>query len=109
MTGLDDFLPAEEKVQEVLGDPALDFRAMAVVSDLFRTSAAIRRPAPRREGRSLGHRVAHTRRSPHDREALPRFNAEEVSVTDHLRPDQQEALASMLRSMLRRVGTDAAG
>jgi DNA-binding MarR family transcriptional regulator len=42
-------------------------------------------------------------------ELFPRFNAEEVALTDHLRPDQQEALASMLRSMLRRVGTDAAG
>ena len=82
MTGLDDLLPAEEKMQEVLGHLPLDFRAMAVVSNLF----------------------LHT-----IEKLFPRFNAEEVSVTDHLRPDQQEALASMLRSMLRRVGTDAAG
>lgn len=38
---------------------------------------------------------------------FPRFNAEEVVVTAHLRPEQQEALASMLRSMLRRVGDGA--
>ena len=82
MTGLDDFLPAEEKVQEVLGHLPFDFRAMVVVSNLF----------------------LHT-----IEKLFPRFNAEEVSVTDHLRPDQQEALASILRSMLRRVGTDAAG
>jgi DNA-binding MarR family transcriptional regulator len=37
-------------------------------------------------------------------ELFPRFNAEEVEVTAHLLPEQQEALASMLRSMLRRVG-----
>ena len=37
-------------------------------------------------------------------ELFPRFNAEEVAVTAHLEPEQQEALASMLRSMLRRVG-----
>src|SRR5919107_5646797 len=43
MTGLDGLLPAEEKVRQALGDLPLDFRAMAVVSNLFRTSAAIRR------------------------------------------------------------------
>jgi DNA-binding MarR family transcriptional regulator len=37
---------------------------------------------------------------------FPRFNAEEVVVTDHLEAGQQEALASMLRSMLRRVSVD---
>jgi DNA-binding MarR family transcriptional regulator len=35
---------------------------------------------------------------------FPRFNAEEVAVTAHLAPDQQEQLAGLLRSMLRRVG-----
>jgi hypothetical protein len=35
---------------------------------------------------------------------FPRFNAEEVAVTDHLDTTQQDELASMLRSMLRRVG-----
>src|SRR4029453_2361147 len=38
-----DLLPAERKVVEELGDLPLDFRAMAVVSNLFRSSAAIRR------------------------------------------------------------------
>jgi MarR family transcriptional regulator, organic hydroperoxide resistance regulator len=41
--GDDDLLPAERKVLEELGHLPLDFRAMAVVSNLFRTSAAIRR------------------------------------------------------------------
>jgi MarR family transcriptional regulator, organic hydroperoxide resistance regulator len=36
-------LPAELKVTEVLGGMPLDFRAMAVVSNLFRSSTAIRR------------------------------------------------------------------
>jgi MarR family transcriptional regulator, organic hydroperoxide resistance regulator len=39
----DDLLPSERKVLERLGDMQLDFRAMAVVSNLFRASAAIRR------------------------------------------------------------------
>ena len=43
MTSDDDLLPAERKVEEALGDLPLDFRAMAVVSNLFRSSAAIRR------------------------------------------------------------------
>ncbi|HSJ50651.1 MAG TPA: MarR family transcriptional regulator [Actinomycetota bacterium] len=34
-------------------------------------------------------------------ELFPRFNAEEVAVTAHLSPDQQEAMAALLRSMLR--------
>jgi len=37
-------------------------------------------------------------------ELFPRFNAEEVTVTAHLAPEQQEQLAALLRSMLRRVG-----
>jgi DNA-binding MarR family transcriptional regulator len=168
MTGHDDLLPAERKVQEALGDLPLDFRAMAVVSNLFRTSAAIRRHMEANvlsadrlswtsfvvlwvlwvwgdlEARELAaavgisrptgtgvvktlearrfvarHRDARDGRmvivslTPEGRDTIeklfPRFNAEEVSVTDHLEPDQQEALASMLRSMLRRVGTDAGG
>lgn len=36
-------------------------------------------------------------------ELFPRFNAEESAVTAHLTPDQQEAMAAMLRSMLRTV------
>ena len=39
----DDLLPAERKVVEVLGDRDLDFAAMWAVSNLFRSSAAIRR------------------------------------------------------------------
>jgi DNA-binding MarR family transcriptional regulator len=38
-----DLLPAERKVLEELGHMPLDFQAMAVVSNLFRASAAIRR------------------------------------------------------------------
>jgi len=38
-----DLLPAEQKVTEALGHLPLDFRAMAVVSNLFRSSTAIRR------------------------------------------------------------------
>ena len=37
---------------------------------------------------------------------FPRFNAEEIAVTAHLEPEQQEQLAGMLRSMLRTVGND---
>jgi DNA-binding MarR family transcriptional regulator len=36
---------------------------------------------------------------------FPRFNAEEVELTNHLDPQEQERLAALLRSMLRRVGT----
>ncbi len=39
----EELLPAERKVLEQLGHLPLDFRAMAVVSNLFRVSAAIRR------------------------------------------------------------------
>lgn len=41
--GADGLLPAERKVQEALGHLALDFRAMGAISNLFRTSTAIRR------------------------------------------------------------------
>ncbi len=40
---MDELLPAERKVLDVLGDHSLDFRAMWAVSNLFRASAAIRR------------------------------------------------------------------
>jgi DNA-binding MarR family transcriptional regulator len=43
LPGDDGLLPAERKVQEVLGHLALDFRAMGAISNLFRTSTAIRR------------------------------------------------------------------
>ncbi|MGZ8600808.1 MAG: MarR family winged helix-turn-helix transcriptional regulator [Actinomycetota bacterium] len=42
-------------------------------------------------------------------ELFPRFNAEEVAVTSHLTPAEQEALASMLRSMCRTVGSEDGG
>lgn len=37
-------------------------------------------------------------------ELFPRFNAEEAELTSHLAPEDQERLAGLLRSMLRRVG-----
>ena len=37
-------------------------------------------------------------------ELFPQFNAEEVELTTHLDRTQQEQLAALLRSMLRRVG-----
>jgi DNA-binding MarR family transcriptional regulator len=39
----DDLLPAERRVLDALGNRDLDFRAMWAVSNLFRSSAAIRR------------------------------------------------------------------
>jgi DNA-binding MarR family transcriptional regulator len=165
MAGDDDLLPAERKVQEALGDLPLDFRAMAVVSNLFRSSAAIRRHmearvlaadrlswtsfvvlwvlwvwgdlearelaaavgisrptgtgvvktlesrryVTRRKGASDG-RLVIVSLTPEGRtkieQLFPRFNAEEVAVTDHLKGEQQEALASMLRSLLRRAGAE---
>jgi DNA-binding MarR family transcriptional regulator len=38
-----DLLPAEQKVLEALGDLPLDFQAMWAISNLFRSSGAIRR------------------------------------------------------------------
>ncbi len=49
--GKDGLLPAEREVQEALGHLSLDFRAMWAISNLFRTSAAIRRHM---EARVLG-------------------------------------------------------
>jgi DNA-binding MarR family transcriptional regulator len=37
-------------------------------------------------------------------ELFPRFNAEEVAVTSHLSPEEHDAMAAMLRSMLRVAG-----
>ena len=42
-TRRDDRLPAERRIEEQLGSLPLDFRAMAAVSNLFRSSTAIRR------------------------------------------------------------------
>ncbi|HET9672615.1 MAG TPA: MarR family winged helix-turn-helix transcriptional regulator [Actinomycetota bacterium] len=39
----DDLLPAERKVLEALGDRPLDFRAMWAISNVFRSSTALRR------------------------------------------------------------------
>ena len=39
-------------------------------------------------------------------ELFPKFNAEEVAVTAHLSPKEQEAMAAMLRSMLQTAETD---
>ena len=155
----DDALPAERKVLERLGHLPLDFRAMGVVSNLFRASTAIRRHmeatilAPDKlswtsfvalwvlwvwgemESRDLAAAVGisrptstgvvttlerrgwvERRRSADDgrmvrvaltregerkiAELFPRFNAEEREVTSHLTPEQQDAMASMLRSLL---------
>ena len=35
---------------------------------------------------------------------FPRFNAEERAITAHLTPAEQDAIAAMLRGMLRSVG-----
>jgi DNA-binding MarR family transcriptional regulator len=159
---LGDLLPAERKVLTALGHLPLDFRAMAAVSNLFRSSTAIRRhmessvlAADRLswtaftglwvlwiwgemetrdfaatvgisrptatgvvttlEGRGL------VRRRKDDRDGrmvlvsltaagrgkieqlVPRFNQEEAAITSHLSGEQQDALAGMLRSMLRAV------
>jgi DNA-binding MarR family transcriptional regulator len=160
--GREDLLPAERKVMAALGHLPLDFRAMAAVSNLFRSSTAIRRhmessvlAADRLswtaftglwvlwiwgemetrdfaatvgisrptatgvvttlEGRGL------VRRRKDDRDGrmvlvsltapgrgkiehlVPRFNQEEAAITSHLSEREQDALAEMLRSMLRAV------
>jgi DNA-binding MarR family transcriptional regulator len=160
MTDGDALLPAERKVHERLGHLPLDFGAMAVVSNLFRVSTAIRRQMEaavlatdhlswtsfvvlwvlwvwgEMESRELADavgispptttgvvmtlerrglvqrnrhasdgrrvRVSLTRAGRRKIEKLfPRFNAEESAVTAHLSPQDQKALASMLRSLLR--------
>ena len=159
----DRLLPAERKVLEALGHLPLDFRAMWAVSNLFRTSAAIRRHMEAKvladdrlswtsfvalwvlwvwgemESRDLASAIGisrptstgvvttlerrglvQRRKSSDDgrmvrvsltdagrariEELFPRFNAEEVAVTAHLSPEQQDAMASMLRSMVRTAG-----
>ena len=161
-------LPAERKVLEALGDLPLDFRAMWAVSNLFRTSTAIRRHMEAKvlaadrlswtsfvglwvlwvwgdmEARDFAAAVGISRptatgvmstleargfvarrkdpkdgrivvvaltRSGHERieRLFPRFNAEESSVASHLSAAQQDALAAMLRSMLRSVAPADAG
>jgi hypothetical protein len=129
-----DLLPAERKVVEELGHLPLDFRAMAAVSNLFRASAAIRRHMEAKvladdrlswtsfvamwvlwvwgemESRDLAAAVGISRPTSTGvvttlEELFPRFNAEEVALTGHLDGDQQDQLAALLRSMLRRVGS----
>jgi len=151
--------PAERKIVDELGDLPLDFRAMWAISNVFRTSAAIRRHmeskvlAPDRlswtafvglwvlwvwgemeardfaaavgisrptatgvmttlEGRGFVTRrkdakdgrmvlVSLTASGRATIEHLfPRFNAEESALASHLSGQQQDALASMLRSLL---------
>ena len=162
----EDLLPAERKVLESLGHLPLDFRAMWAISNVFRSSAAIRR---RLEADVLApHRLSWTafvglwvlwvwgemeaadfaeavgisrptatgvlktleqrrwvarRGSPADgrrvllrltkagertiAELFPRFNAAEAALASALPPEDQERLASMLRTLLR--GIDDAG
>jgi DNA-binding MarR family transcriptional regulator len=163
-----DLLPAERKVLQELGERPLDFRAMWAVSNLFRSSAAIRRHMEANvlakdrlswtaftglwvlwiwgemETREFAAAVGisrptatgivttlegrkYVKRRKDDRDGrmvlvsltasgrrkiedlFPRFNAEEVAVTAHLTAEQQTALASMLRSMLRAVDPDGGG
>jgi len=66
----------------------------------------VRRAKTARDGRLV--RVSLTPAGRRKIEQLfPRFNAEEVALTDHLSPGQQDQLAGLLRSMLRRVGGGA--
>jgi MarR family transcriptional regulator, organic hydroperoxide resistance regulator len=158
----DDLLPAERKVLEELGHLQLDFRAMWAVSNLFRSSAAVRRHMEanvlaadrlswtaftglwvlwiwgQMETRDFAAAVGisrptatgvvttlegrgYVRRRKDERDGrmvlvsltpagrrkieglFPQFNAEEVALTAHLTPEQQDALASLLRSMLRTI------
>jgi DNA-binding MarR family transcriptional regulator len=165
-----DLLPAERRIEERLGHLPLDFRAMAAISNLFRSSTAIRRhmeakvlatdklswtsfvgmwvlwvwgqmearefasavgiSRPTATGvlRTLEARGWVARRRDHRDGRMvvvaltasgrrkieylfPKFNAEEASVARHLSVAQQEALAAMLRSLLRAVdpGADGSG
>ena len=161
-TQRDDRLPAERRIEEQLTDLPLDFRAMAALSNLFRSSTAIRRHmeanvlAPDRlswtsfvalwvlwvwgemEARDFAAAVGISRPTasgvmatleargsvarrkdardgrmvlvsltPSGRRLIerlfPRFNEEETAVASVLPASDQEALASMLRALLRRV------
>jgi MarR family transcriptional regulator, organic hydroperoxide resistance regulator len=62
----------------------------------------VRRSKTAQDGRLV--RVSLTRTGRRKIEQLfPRFNAEEAALTAHLGPEEQERLATLLRSMLRRV------
>ena len=158
----DGLLAAERRIQQQLGHLPLDFRAMWAISNVFRSSVAIRRHMEAKvlsedrlswtsfvglwvlwvwgeldargfadavgisrptatgvmttlEGRGLVTR----RKDPRDgrmvivgltdpgrttiEHLFPRFNAEESSLASHLTGEQQDALASMLRSLLQAV------
>jgi DNA-binding MarR family transcriptional regulator len=160
-------LPAEQKIVDALGHLPLDFRAMWAVSNVFRSSAAIRRHMEAKvlagdrlswtafvglwvlwvwgemeardfaaavgisrptatgvmttlEGRGFVTRrkntadgrlvlVSLTANGRATIEHLfPRFNEEESSVASHLTGAQQDALASMLRTLLRAVDPSSA-
>jgi DNA-binding MarR family transcriptional regulator len=155
-------LPAEQKIVDELGDLPLDFRAMWAISNVFRSSAAIRRHMESKvlaadrlswtafvglwvlwvwgemEARDFaaavgisrptatgvmttleGRGFVTRRKDPRDgrmvivsltgsgrttiEHLFPRFNAEESALASHLSWEQQDALASMLRSLLRAV------
>ena len=155
-------LPAEQKIVDELGALPLDFRAMWAISNVFRSSAAIRRHmeskvlapdrlswtafvglwvlwvwgemeardfaaavgisrptatgvmttlegrgfATRRKGAKDGRMVLVTLTDAGRttiEHLFPRFNAEESALASHLSGDQQDALASMLRSLLQAV------
>jgi DNA-binding MarR family transcriptional regulator len=158
----DAMLPAERRILQELGELPLEFGAMWAVSNLFRSSTAIRRHMEanvlaadklswtaftglwvlwiwgemesrgfasavgisrptatgvigtlqargfvrrrkdRRDGRMVLVSLTATGRRRIER-LFPRFNAEEVRLTRHLSEEQQAALASMLRTLLRTV------
>jgi MarR family transcriptional regulator, organic hydroperoxide resistance regulator len=164
----DGLLPAERKIMEELGHLPLDFRAMWAISNVFRSSTALRRHleatvlAPDRlswtaftamwvlwiwgemESREFAAAVGISRSTatgvlstlqrrrfvrrrkaaedgrivlvsltPSGRrtiEALfPRFNAEEAKVAAALSEEEQDGLASTLRTLLRGMERESAG
>ena len=64
----------------------------------------VRRSKTTDDGRLVRVTLTDTGRSKIE-ELFPRFNAEEVALTTHLDEGEQEQLAALLRSMLRRVGS----
>jgi DNA-binding MarR family transcriptional regulator len=70
-----------------------------------------RRGYVQRQKSSMDGRMVRVSLTPEGRKKIetlfPRFNEEEVAVTAHLAPEQQDHLASMLRSMLRAVAREA--